>query len=146
LHVTIGDALAESPDFRREYETDPLVKEWVDIARRLEGTNRNCGVHAAGVVIANGDLTEYIPLQRVVSKGDDSGAKSSGERVVTTQWEMGDLEKVGMLKMDFLGLRTLTVLDNAVKLIRRTRGEEIDLNALPLDDPDTYKLLQSGYA
>src|SRR5947208_6428903 len=137
LGVTIDDALAESPDLKREYETDPLVKEWVDIARRLEGTNRHSGVHAAGVVIADGDLTDYIPLQRAIPKGDDSGAKSNGERVVTTQWEMGDLEKVGMLKMDFLGLRTLTVLDNAVKLIKRTRGVDISLYDLPLDDAET---------
>ncbi|HEY1380190.1 MAG TPA: DNA polymerase III subunit alpha, partial [Gemmataceae bacterium] len=147
LHVTIDDALAESPDFKREYETDPLVKEWVDIARRLEGTNRHSGVHAAGVVIANGDLTDHIPLQRAIPKGDESGAKSSnGERVVTTQWVMGDLEKVGMLKMDFLGLRTLTVLDNAVKLIKRTRGIDISLYDLPLDDAETYRLLQRGDA
>lgn len=146
LHVTIDDALAESPDFKREYDTDPLVKEWVDIARRLEGTNRHSGVHAAGVVIANGDLTEYIPLQRAISKADDSGSKANGERVVTTQWQMGDLEKVGMLKMDFLGLRTLTVLDNAVRLIKQTRDVDISLYDLPLDDPETYKLLQRGDA
>jgi DNA polymerase-3 subunit alpha len=146
LHATLDDALAESPDFKREYETDPLVKEWVDIARRLEGTNRNCGVHAAGVVIADGELTDYIPLQRAIPKGDDSGAKSSGERVVTTQWEMGDLEKVGMLKMDFLGLRNLTVLDKAVKLIQKTRAVKIDPQKLPLDDKKTYELLQRGDA
>jgi DNA polymerase-3 subunit alpha len=146
LNVTIDDALAESPDLKREYESDPLVREWVDIARRLEGTNRHAGVHAAGVVIANGDLTDYIPLQRAIPKGDESGAKSSGERVITTQWEMGDLETVGILKMDFLGLRTLTVLDNALKLIARTRGEAIDLHKLPLDDAKTYQLLQRGDA
>jgi DNA polymerase-3 subunit alpha len=146
LHVTLDDALMESPDFKREYETDPLVKEWVDIARRLEGTNRNCGVHAAGVVIADGDLTDYIPLQRAISKGDESGAKSNGERVVTTQWEMGDLDKVGMLKMDFLGLRNLTVLDKAVKLIEKTRGVTIDPQTMPLDDVKTYQLLQRGDA
>jgi DNA polymerase-3 subunit alpha len=146
LHVTIEDALAESPDFKREYESDALVKEWVDIARRLEGTNRNSGVHAAGVVIADGNLTDYIPLQRAIPKGDDTGAKSSGERVVTTQWPMGDLEKVGMLKMDFLGLRNLTVLDKAVKLIAKTRGVTIDPQTLPLDDPKTYQLLQRGDA
>src|SRR5262249_29286308 len=108
LHVTIDDALAESPDLRREYETDPVGREWVDIARKLEGTNRQSGVHAAGVVIANGDLTDYIPLQRAVPKGEDSGARPNGERVVTTQWVMEDLEAAGLLKMDFLGLRNLT--------------------------------------
>ncbi|MFO0807939.1 MAG: DNA polymerase III subunit alpha [Gemmataceae bacterium] len=145
LNVTLDDALAESPDFKREYESDPLVREWVDIARRLEGTNRNAGTHAAGVVIANGDLTDYVPLARVVRKGDDSGAKA-GEVGVTTQWVMGDIEKVGLLKMDFLGLRNLTVLDNCVKLIKRTRGLDLDPQAFPLDDKKTYLLLQKGDA
>ena len=82
-------------------------RELIDIARKLEGTNRNVGTHAAGVVIADGPLTDYVPLQQRVRKGDDDGA--SGEAVVTTQWVMGDLEKVGLLKMDFLGLRNLTL-------------------------------------
>jgi DNA polymerase-3 subunit alpha len=146
LGVTIDDALKESPDFRGEYEKDPLVREWVDIARILEGTNRQAGVHAAGVVIADGNLTDFIPLQKSIRKGDDSGSKTNGEAVVTTQWTMGDLEKVGMLKMDFLGLRTLTVLDNAVRQIKRTRGIDIDLERLPLDDKATYQLLQRGDA
>jgi DNA polymerase-3 subunit alpha len=146
LGVTIDDALKESPEFRSEFEKDPLVKEWVTIARTLEGTNRQAGVHAAGVVIANGPLTDFVPLARSVRKGDDSGAKGAGEAVVTTQWTMGDLEKVGLLKMDFLGLRTLSALNNAIKLIERTRGEKIDLYRLPLDDRPTYELLQRGDA
>lgn len=146
LNVTIADALTESPEFKREYETDPLVKEWVEIAQRLEGTNRHSGVHAAGVVIADGDLTNFIPLQRAIPKGDESGAKSNGERVVTTQWPMGDLEKVGMLKMDFLGLRNLSVLDKAVKLIAETRNVTVNPQTLPLDDAKTYELLQRGDA
>src|SRR5207249_27519 len=101
--------------------------------------------HAAGVVIANGPLTDYVPLQRVVRKGDDAGSRA-GEAVTTTQWVMGDLEKVGLLKMDFLGLRTLTLLDEAVKLIHKTRGETLDVYKLPLDDPETYQLLQRGDA
>src|SRR5205823_8556932 len=123
LHVTLDDALAESPDLRREYESDPLVREWVDIARKLEGTNRNAGTHAAGVVIANGPITDYVPVQRVVRKGQEGGKRD--EVVVTTQWVMGDLEKIGLLKMDFLGLRTLTLLENAIQLIAKTRGEPI---------------------
>src|SRR5262249_8364278 len=89
-------------------------------------------------------LVEYVPLQRVVRKNDD-GSRSD-EQAVTTQWVMGDLEKVGLLKMDFLGLRTLTLLDNAVKLIEQTRGVKIDLQKIPLDDPATYALLQKGDA
>jgi DNA polymerase-3 subunit alpha len=145
LGVTLDDALAEAPDFRREYDLDPQVREWVDIARKLEGTNRNAGTHAAGVVIANGPITDYVPVHRVVRRDDESGEKT-GEVVVTTQWVMGDLEKAGMLKMDFLGLRTLTLLDNAVRLIKKTRGEAIDLYKLPLDDGESYALLQRGDA
>ncbi len=145
LGVTIDDALQQSPDLKQAYDTDPAVRQLIDIARRLEGTNRNAGTHAAGVVIANGPITDYVPVQRVTRKGDDSGGKN-GEAVITTQWVMGDLEKVGLLKMDFLGLRTLTLLDNAVRLIEKTRGEKIDLYKLPIDDRATYELLQRGDA
>ena len=121
------------------------MRELIDIARKLEGTNRNAGTHAAGVVIANGPLTDYVPLQRVIRKGDDAGTRS-GEAVVTTQWVMGDLEKVGMLKMDFLGLRTLTLLDNAVQADRERRADEnrSTLYKLPLDDPETYELCSAA--
>jgi DNA polymerase-3 subunit alpha len=145
LGITLDEALKQNPDLRHEYEHDAQVRELIDIARKLEGTNRNAGTHAAGVVIANGPLSDYVPLQRVIRKGDDDGSKHD-EAVITTQWVMGDLEKVGLLKMDFLGLRTLTLLDNAVKLIEKTRGQKIDLERLPLDDPETYALLQRGDA
>jgi DNA polymerase-3 subunit alpha len=145
LGVTLDDALKESTDLRSLYDADPPVRELIDIARRLEGTNRNAGTHAAGVVIAKGALTDYVPLQRVVRKGDDAGARRD-ESVVTTQWVMGDLEKVGLLKMDFLGLRTLTLLENAVRLIEKTHGVHIDIYKLPIDDPDTFTLLQRGDA
>src|SRR5262245_3650447 len=144
LGITLEDALKQSSDLKREYQADPQVRELVDIARTLEGTNRNVGTHAAGVVIANGPITDYVPVQRVLAKGEDGGGKD--QIVITTQWEMGILEKVGMLKMDFLGLRTLTLLDNCVKLIEKTRGEKIDLYKLPLDDKPTYQLLQRGDA
>ena len=145
---SLPEALKESPDFRREYDHDPTVRQWVDIALKLEGTNRNVGTHAAGVVIADGPITDYVPVQRVMRKSDDQegGGKTAAEVVVTTQWEMGVLEKVGMLKMDFLGLRNLTVLDETVKLIKRTRGVDVDPLTLPLDDAATYKLLQRGDA
>jgi DNA polymerase-3 subunit alpha len=144
LGITLDDALRQSPDLRQEYERDPQVRELIDIARKLEGTNRNAGTHAAGVVIANGNLSDYVPLQRVVRKGEEGGKHD--EAVITTQWVMGDLEKVGLLKMDFLGLRTLTLLNNAVRLIEKTRGERIDLERLPVDDAKTYALLQRGDA
>jgi DNA polymerase-3 subunit alpha len=147
LGITLDAALAENPDLKALYGSDPKVHELIDIARALEGTNRQTGIHAAGVVIANGPLTDYVPLHRAVRKGDDAGSRS-GEAVVATQWVMGDLETVGLLKMDFLGLRTLTLLDSAVKLIEKTRGKKIDLYAdlKPYDDPETYALLQRGDA
>jgi DNA polymerase-3 subunit alpha len=145
LGITLDDALKQNPDLKQAHDSDPQVRELLDIARRLEGTNRNVGTHAAGVVIANGPLTEHVPLQRLVRKGDDAAARSD-EAVVTTQWVMGDIEKIGLLKMDFLGLRTLTLLDNAVALIAKTRGTKIDVQHLPLDDAATYALLQRGDA
>src|SRR5262245_21592715 len=149
LNITIDEALQQNPDLKKEYDGDQTIHELIDIARKLEGTNRNAGTHAAGVVIANGPLTDYVPLQRVVRKGED--ASRNGDVAVTTQWVMGDLEKVGLLKMDFLGLRTLTLLDHAVRLIAKTRGDQIDLYKLPHvgDQPEikrTYELLQRGLA
>lgn len=144
LGITLDEALAQNPDLKQEYDKDPQIRQLLDIARKLEGTNRNAGTHAAGVVIADGPLTNHVPLQRVVRKGED-GARSD-EPAVTTQWVMGDLEKIGLLKMDFLGLRTLTLVRNAVTMIERTRGIRIDLDKLPLDDAKTYALLQRGDA
>jgi len=145
IALTLKDALEQSPDFRTEYDQDIISRQWVDIARKLEGMNRGVGTHAAGVVIANGPITDFVPVQRATRKGDD-GDKSGADAAVTTQWEMGDIEKVGLLKMDFLGLRTLTLLDNALRLIKRTRGLDIDLFKLPLDDKPTFELLQRGDA
>lgn len=129
--MTLNKALDTSPELRREYECDPIVTQLVDIGKRLEGLARNAGTHAAGVVVADRDLTEYVPLQR------------TGE-VVTTQWEMTTLEKVGMLKFDFLGLRNLTLLTEATRLVEKVNGVKVDLQSLPLDDPETYALLQRG--
>jgi DNA polymerase-3 subunit alpha len=145
LFITLDEALRQSSDLRGEYDNDPQVHELIDIARKLEGTNRNAGTHAAGVVISDGPLTDHVPLHRVVRKGDE-GSSRREDAVVTTQWVMGDLEKVGLLKMDFLGLRTLTLLDNAVKLIEKTHGQRLELDKLPLDDAQTYALLQRGDA
>lgn len=145
LGITIDDSLDVNPDLKALYQTDAEVTRLIDIARTLEGTNRQTGIHAAGVVIANGDLTDYVPLHRAVRKGDDAGSRQ-GEAVVATQWVMGDLEKVGLLKMDFLGLRTLTLLDNAVRLIEQTRGVRIDIYKLPIDDAKTFALLQRADA
>ncbi|HWY86389.1 MAG TPA: DNA polymerase III subunit alpha, partial [Gemmataceae bacterium] len=146
LNITLDDALAQSPDLKKEYQGDAEVRQLFDMARKLEGTNRNAGTHAAGVVIANGPITDYVPVQRVLRKGYENGGRGS-EPVITTQWVMGDLEKVGMLKMDFLGLRTLTVVDNTFRLIRKTRpGDPIDWDTIPHGDAKTFALLQRGDA
>jgi DNA polymerase-3 subunit alpha len=131
LKITLEQSLKEVPELREQYERDPDVKRLFDIGKRLEGLVRNPGVHAAGVVVADKELTEYVPLTK------------SGD-VVTTQWKMQDIEKVGILKFDFLGLRNLTLLTAAVSLIRKTRQPDLDLESLPLDDPKTYQLLQRG--
>jgi DNA polymerase-3 subunit alpha len=119
-------------------DEDPGVARLLEFARRLEGMNRSVGTHAAGVVIADRPLEEVVPLQKIPNK-------DKTKEVVTTQWEMGDIEKAGLLKMDFLGLRNLTTLEYAVRLINERHPESpIDLDRLPLDDPKTFELLQRG--
>lgn len=142
---SLAEAIEQSPDIRRAMDQEPDIRRVIEIALRLEGTNRNSGTHAAGVVISDGPLTDYVPLQRVVRKHEDSANKEDGP-AVTTQWVMGDLEKVGLLKMDFLGLRTLTMLEHALALVKRNHGVDIELRKLALDDPAVYKLLQKGDA
>ncbi|GAC1467190.1 MAG: DNA polymerase III subunit alpha [Isosphaeraceae bacterium] len=139
LNITLDDALKEEPALKRLCEEDAEIGRMMEFARRLEGTVRNVGTHAAGVVIADRPLQDMVPLQRVPNKDKD-------KEVVSTQWEMGDVEKAGLLKMDFLGLRNLTSLDAAQKLVEQKRGEPLDLFTLPLDDEATYKLLQRGEA
>ncbi len=140
LNITLEEALKEEPALRKLTEEDPEVKKLFDYAVRLEGTARNVGTHAAGVVIADRPLRDLVPLQRLPNKDKE-------KEVVSTQWEMGDVEKAGLLKMDFLGLRNLTSLDAAVRLIN-SRHDDLppDLNKLPLDDQPTYALLQRGEA
>ena len=139
-NVTLEDALREEPSLGRLLDEDPELRKMFDFAKRLEGTVRNVGTHAAGVVIADRPLRDLVPLQKIPNKDKD-------KEVVSTQWEMGDVEKAGLLKMDFLGLRNLTSLDAAIRLINSKRPENpIDLNNLPLDDEPTYALLQRGEA
>ncbi len=130
--VTLEDALARDRDLAQVRE-DPRYRKLFDIALRLEGMNRHASVHAAGVVIGDGPLREHVPLYR-----DPQGES------VTTQWTMEELEKVGLLKMDFLGLKTLTVLARAVDLVERTSGRRLDLAALPAGDRATYEMLGRG--
>jgi len=132
--VTIESALSKVPEFRSLYEQDTSIRDLVDAARKLEGIARHASTHAAGVVISRDPLVAHVPLQR-------AGGKSEGE--VTTQYPMGQLEALGLLKMDFLGLKTLTVLGKAVESIR-SRGQDISLETIPLDDVRAFDLLCRG--
>jgi len=125
---------AESPvpEFREKYENDPKVRHWVDLARRIEGTNKTFGVHAAGVVIAAEPLDELVPLQR------------NNDGQVITQYFMEDVEAMGLLKMDFLGLKNLTMIEKTIELVAQAEGERLDPDALPANDPGTYALLARG--
>ncbi|MDP9363577.1 MAG: DNA polymerase III subunit alpha [Chloroflexota bacterium] len=132
--ITIDGALAKVPELKALYDGDAEVRELVDSARKVEGIARHASTHAAGVVISRDPLVEHVPLQR-------AGGKSEGE--ITTQYPMGQLEALGLLKMDFLGLRTLTVLGKAVAILRG-RGQDISLEGIPLDDEKSYDLLCRG--
>ncbi len=135
---TLEDALRVSPELQRAYSEEPTVHNLVDKAQGLEGIVHHVSTHAAGVLIADEPLTETVPLQRP-ARGDESS------RVLMTQFSMDPVAHLGLLKMDFLGLTNLTILDRAVKLVKESRSVEIDLQKLPLDDQPTFELLSSGY-
>lgn len=131
LKEMIG-ADSPAPEFREKYEKDPVVQRWVDMAMRIEGTNKTFGVHAAGVVIAAEPLDELVPLQR------------NNDGQVITQYFMEDVESMGLLKMDFLGLKNLTMIDKTVDLVQQYSGIKVDPDDLPLNDAGTYALLARG--
>ena len=133
LDMTLDKAVEESTALKEMYQRDERVKELIGVARRLEGVTRHASVHAAGVVIAPRPLTEFAPLYK--SQKDE----------ITTQWAMKEVERVGLLKMDFLGLSTLTLLHDAVAHIRETTGETLSLDDIPLDDARTYELFGDGH-
>ncbi|MFH1395523.1 MAG: DNA polymerase III subunit alpha [Candidatus Omnitrophota bacterium] len=127
--ITLQQALEVEPALRKQYEEDPVVRQLIDTSKRLEGLNRHASTHAAGVVISDRPLHKRIPLFKTA---DDQ---------ITTGYSMKSLEKIGMLKMDFLGLKTLTVIDQAVKIVKRTRQIEVDINNISLEDKKTFDLL-----
>lgn len=131
-HVKLKDAIVNEPDLKHEYETNPTVKEVIDLAMRLEGTIRSHGVHACGVVIAPDDLVKYLPME-VSAKGP-----------LTTQYPGPLVEELGLLKMDFLGLSNLSVIQQALRIIKKVHGKTINMNALPLDDDKVYELFRRG--
>lgn len=131
-HIPLATSLKDDHDLKREYEENEQSKRVFDLAVQLEGTIRSHGVHAAGVVIAPDDIVKFAPLE-MAQKG-----------VIATQYSMNPVEELGLLKMDFLGLSNLTIIKNALRIIKRVYGTDIDINTLPLDDPETYKLFQRG--
>lgn len=135
----IKDALEEVPAFREVYETTPYMQELIDTASRLDGVVRNAGTHAAGVIITPDPITEYLPLHRPTGGGGDDQPIQA-----VTQFEMNVLESLGLLKVDFLGLSTLTVMARACEKIKERHGVELSIDTIPLDDPETFQLLGRG--
>lgn len=131
-HIPLEKSIVNDMDLKREYEENETSKRVIDLAITLEGTIRNHGVHACGVVIAPANLVEYVPLE-MAQKG-----------VVATQFPMNQIEELGLLKMDFLGLSNLTIMKNALRIIKRVHGKDVELKEIPLDDMDTFKLLGRG--
>ena len=131
-HIPLKKSIVDDPDLKKEYDDSPVAREVLDYAVQLEGTIRSHGVHAAGVVIAPDDLVKYVPLE-MAQKG-----------VVATQYPMGPVEDLGLLKMDFLGLSNLTTINNALRIIKKVNGVNIDLASLDLNDEKTYELFQRG--
>lgn len=133
VKMSLEEALEHSLELRQLYETDNQIRKWLDTARAIEGLARHASTHPCGVVIGSKPLIEIVPLQR----GHDGG--------VITQYDGPSAEKVGLVKMDFLGLRNSTIIGRTVELVKETEGIEIDLNNLPLDDPKTYAMLSEGH-
>ncbi|HSX34833.1 MAG TPA: DNA polymerase III subunit alpha [Candidatus Saccharimonadales bacterium] len=131
-HIPLKVSIEKDPDLKREYETNQTSKEVIDLAIALEGTIRSHGVHACGVVIAPDELVKFVPLE-MAQKG-----------VVAAQFPMGQIEELGLLKMDFLGLSNLTIIKNTLRIIKRVHDTDIDLGDIPLDDPETFALLGRG--
>ena len=131
LNITIDKALEINPDLKEMYENDPVVARVIDMAKGIEGNPNHTSTHAAGVVISKRPLDEYVPL--IVRDG-----------AVATQFTMGTLENLGLLKMDFLGLRNLTVIRDALAMIKESTGEDIDISAIDMEDPEIYKIISEG--
>jgi DNA polymerase-3 subunit alpha len=140
--LTIPEAMKKVDELRELVKSAPVYQRMVDLSARIEGISRHASVHAAGVVIAPGPLSEYVPVCTAPNRG--SGSTAEGESAIITQYEMGALEQVGMLKMDLLGLKTLTVIHDAVEMIGARTGTAPDVAALTLDDPKVYELLRQG--
>jgi DNA polymerase-3 subunit alpha len=146
------ECLKPGSELRQTYDSDPDAKRIVDVARGLEGIIRNNSIHAAAVVIADRPLQEIVPLQLAEDRSAPAAAGANGngsgkaerQYKIVTQYSMGPIEEIGLLKMDFLGLRNLDVIEDAIEIIERSRGERIDVEKIPLDDARTYEMLAEG--
>lgn len=136
--ITLPNAIEFVPELKEaESSSDPLVRDTIKYAKLLEGNVRNTGVHACGTIICRDDITDWVP----VSTADD---KNSGEKLLVTQYEGSVIEDTGLIKMDFLGLKTLSILKEAIANIKLSKGIDIDIESIPIDDPVTYKLYSEG--
>jgi DNA polymerase III subunit alpha len=132
LHITLDKAMSQNPDLKSLVQNDPRVRELIDIAKRLEGLARHASTHAAGVVISPKPITDFVPLYK------------SSKDEITTMYPMTDVEKMGLLKMDFLALTTLTIIDDILKMLKHHEGLHLDMDTLSLDDEQTYALFSAG--
>lgn len=136
LDATVHNCVTYLPEFQAEMERDPNVRELLTFAEKLEGTVRNVGVHACGVIICRDDITDWVPVSTAADK--------NGDKILVTQYEGRVIEETGLIKMDFLGLKTLSIIRDAVENIRLTTGKVIDMDKIPIDDPKTYELYSRG--
>jgi DNA polymerase-3 subunit alpha len=149
---SFAECLAEGSELRRSYDSDPDARRILDVAQGLEGIVRNNSIHAAAVVIADRPLDEIVPLQLAEDRtapaqngnGKANGGRPERSYKIVTQYSMGPIEEIGLLKMDFLGLRNLDVIEDAVDIIERSRGTRIDMEQIPLDDAKTFEMLSAG--
>ena len=145
---SFAECLKKGQELKRTYDAEPDAQRIIDVAQGLEGIIRNNSIHAAAVVIADRPLQEVVPLQlaedRTAPPPPGSSGKPERQYKIVTQYSMGPIEEIGLLKMDFLGLRNLDVIEDAIDIIRRSRGEEIDMEKIPIDDAKTYAMLAGG--
>ncbi|MFA5777222.1 MAG: DNA polymerase III subunit alpha [Parcubacteria group bacterium] len=138
MFSTIEEAVDQVVELREAYQKDPSVKKLIDSAKKLEGVARHASMHACGVVITKNPVTEYSPLQRIIGKTEGTVTQYSSST------KSSYVEKIGLLKMDFLGLKNLTIMQNTLKIVRKTRGMDINIDDIPPDDEETFKLLQDA--
>ncbi len=131
---SLDDTLSRIDEFKQAYISDPRIQKLVDISKKLEGVARHASTHACGVVISSQPLDDIVPLQH----------PTQDDKAIVTQYEMHSIEDLGLLKMDFLGLKNLSIIENTIKLVKKTRKEEIDINEIPFNDKKTFSLLQKG--